>query len=928
MVGQSNEFYINMKQRDIPPYSPSLSFEEQEESTQQFWLEETRKLREGITIDGVFVHPWLYWHLNFWPVMIDDEFKGRIKGIAQLRDNEWFFAENYAKAEREKKGLIMFGTRRFGKALLNSELVYTKNGARRISEISVGDYIYDESGKLVQVIGVYPQGVVRTYKITFDDGREIVSCKDHMWSMISSGIIVENSTEGLTKFDYRRLSLPPIKPVDGKPERDKQLFAPDFLGSLIGSYLLYGGDLMFDSVRSYKYLLYSAYDRQLFMRSLMDFTFDVGEIGHIPVGDWVPDVIRKFILSMARSLGYYAKDCRKTIFIDKERTAKVEKIEPYGSHRCTCIAVDNLSKLFLTTDYTVTHNSVIMSSILAKNATMTFNNSHSVMGFSQTDLNIIGSYLEFGFDNLPYYLRVGRTSNDWEKGVTLGVRMSDNKRIVHASIVIQNIAMGRKTSTQKGAGQTPSTFIMDEIGKGGCMRPYEAARPGFSTPYGMRLVPILAGTGGEVELSSDAQKMINNPEMFGLITMDWDLLNKHTKNPTWRIRKSGVFVPGQMAHSEWTMKDKKTLAEYLNNDGPNLKKIEILTTNFDRSTKNLEDHLDELKKAPDKTPYNLFKMYYPKDLDDCFLSEFKSSFPVEALVSHKNDLLETSDTGLYVDLFQRDNLMLGWNPTEKGVAPYPYDGGVFDACVKIFEAPVSNNFRDYIYTAGLDPYKHAKSLSSSSLGAFYIYKRHVGINDPYANCVVASYVSRPSSIDAFCRVCEMLQEGYGAVCLQENADIMYETYLKVRSKEAALLAYGDDVSMRYGTSKRRQSNPFGLSPTVKNQALIMNCVIQYCNEEIFVGYDDNGEPIKKLGCTRIKDLELIDELVNYYPGGNFDRIIAFGHSLVLAKYYDDMNLMPRSGYERAEEEAAKKLIKRQQVRMRGYIDMSNRNPYR
>ena len=87
----SKELYINMG-NDIPLWNDLYSYEEQDDDVKQFWENEAMKLLNGVTINGVFIHPWLYWHINFWKMMIDvgDD---RIPGNSQLRDNEWMFAE-------------------------------------------------------------------------------------------------------------------------------------------------------------------------------------------------------------------------------------------------------------------------------------------------------------------------------------------------------------------------------------------------------------------------------------------------------------------------------------------------------------------------------------------------------------------------------------------------------------------------------------------------------------------------------------------------------------------------------------------------------------------------------------------------------------------------------------------------------------------
>lgn len=132
----------------------------------------------------------------------------------------------------------------------------------------------------------------------------------------------------------------------------------------------------------------------------------------------------------------------------------------------------------------------------------------------------------------------------------------------------------------------------------------------------------------------------------------------------------------------------------------------------------------------------------------------------------------------------------------------------------------------------------------------------------------------------------------------ENADRMYEFYLTRRNKQLMLLEDGERLAGKIIRAGARQNNKLGLAPTVPNQRMLFNTVIQYCWEDVVVGYDDDGNEITQKGIYRIPDIELLDEIIAFGPGTNTDRIISFGHALLLAKYYDDMGYMPESTTQR------------------------------
>lgn len=894
-LSTSPEFYVNMK--NPPVWNDLFGWEDQDDDVKQFFKEEAYKVKYGVTINGTFIPPWLYWHVNFFPVFQDLPNGERVPAISRLRDNEWFFAEMYQRARMEKKGLGMFGTRRFGKALLDSELIYTPHGSKKIGFADIGDIIYDDDGKLTTIVGVYPQGFVDTYKVTFEDGRSVVCCGQHQWKVKYHGDYKVMSTMGIIHSDFSKMTIDIGEAVDF-PER-RWLISPQLMGSLAASFLCGATDRIFElSKKEMDDVIYSSKkQKELFIGSFMKIACGIN------TGDDRFKVVYKseYIISFVRkifwSMGYYCVMDGDDMYISKTHDRlRISDIDYYGRYKATCIEVDNKSHQFLTTNFVVSHNTTIMSSLLQMNATMTIGLSHSVVGFSDSDLSNIGEYCEYGLDHVHPFFRINRTKTDWSSGVTLGKRMSNGVRDIHAIISIANINMGRKTSTQKTAGLTPATAIFDEVGKGPIKKPYTAAMPSYDTPYGWRLSPILAGTGGEVELSKDAQEMFSDPETYNLLVMDWDILNRRAmKGKTWKERKWAMFVPGQMANSG--VKVTIGLGDYLGKpDDKKLNKIKIDATDFEASTNKLNEERKKLS-TKDRVAYTSHTMFYPFTIDDCFLSSSQNLFPVEYAIKHKNDLLESGQySGMLCDVFLESGNKLGTTKSNKQLAGFPFSGGVIDAPVQIFEMPQSNRFDDFIYVSSLDPYKQAKS-DTPSLGAFYVFKRRVGIRDPYAYRIVASYVSRPSSIDQFCRTCEVLQKGYGAICLMENADQMYEQYLNRKSGMPAsfFLFAGEAIANKYVKAGSRQNSKLGLYPTPGNQNLLFSCVVDYCWQDFVIGYDDNtGLDITVKGIELIDDIALLDEIIQYKPGLNVDRIISFGHALALARYFDDNNYMPKS----------------------------------
>ena len=93
-----------------------------------FALEEWKKVKDGIWIDGVYISGWLYWHLNHWAIIKDDPMdpSNRITGNPELRDNEWIIAEGIERAETEKLLLCIFGSRQIAKTTFSASYIARK----------------------------------------------------------------------------------------------------------------------------------------------------------------------------------------------------------------------------------------------------------------------------------------------------------------------------------------------------------------------------------------------------------------------------------------------------------------------------------------------------------------------------------------------------------------------------------------------------------------------------------------------------------------------------------------------------------------------------------------------------------------------------------------------------------------------------------
>ena len=125
----------------------------------------------------------------------------------QMKLLNWWAEDSPVK---DKFMCIADGSVRSGKEESNLAKLYTPEGYKLMGDIKVGDYVFDRLGRPTKVLGVFPQGVKDTYRITFHDGSSCVCGKEHLWSYttkkcVSNGnLTVFTSTLGDIMQDLER----------------------------------------------------------------------------------------------------------------------------------------------------------------------------------------------------------------------------------------------------------------------------------------------------------------------------------------------------------------------------------------------------------------------------------------------------------------------------------------------------------------------------------------------------------------------------------------------------------------------------------------------------------------------------------------------------------------------------------------------------
>jgi hypothetical protein len=666
----SKEMFINMNQRDIPKWNPNKHFFDQDTVAIQFWSEELNKIKHGVNINGYFIHPWLYFHLNFFRTPIIQLDGSEPNTQPDLRDNEWFFAENLVRCINKEnpnfysKALLMYGTRRFGKSVILASLAH--------------------------------------------------------WRTVTK-----------------------------------------------------------------------------------------------------------------------------------------------------------------------------------------FNSFGSVIGGSSSDINALTSKIKTSMTYIDKPFQIDILKQEWDNGeTTFGIKEDASNPIIFSTLIVQNLESGAKSKTQKTAGLAPSVSIYDEIGKYAFLKPYLAALPSFKTPYGFKCITVLAGTGGEADLSKDAIDVLSNPEAYDLLPMDWDLLETKIDPEfiTWKRRKFATFFPGQMAYEEGFIKKQQAFSRFLDlEDADELDKIIIHTTNWENNSKLLKSVVEEAKKIGGSKGQLLEqqkRVQYPLDPEDCFMSSEDNPFPALEAKRHRDFLIESGDTGKRVTIMQDSTGKIFYELNNRELAEYPHPGGFVDAPIVLYEELPGEKPVDYLYVGGFDDYKQEES-GTDSVGSFHIYKVNIGM-DKWCGRIVASIASRPDPHNKLYRQIFLLMQAFNAKVFLENADMGFKEYLD--RKRATDLWLVESMDFKSDMTQRSQGKRrYGWAPTPENIRFLFGLLKNYARQE-FVVKDEEGNEKTVLGVQMINDIGLLDEMISFKKDNNVDRMTSFMSCLGYEFYLFNNYMLPKTANRKPKQE--------------------------
>ena len=283
-----------------------------------------------------------------------------------------------------------------GKAQKLSELIKVPGGWKKMADVKVGDIVIAKDGLSTSVTGVYPQGKVQLYKMVFSDGRSTECCGEHLWKVYyNENTVVINTLDVLELLKLNE-SIIEIDLVDPEDSEDVLLPIEAYkFGISIGSGVSFSIDNeLFDPVNEpglQQYIHSSKSQRFLILKGILDYKnqCNLGYTDNAITFSNNNYQLVKIVQYLVRSLGGIAKietlpelthtvyktniklssvfNLVNTEYVDSNKTSKIGIVDAYTTEveEAQCISIAHPDKLYVTTDFIVTHNTFVALSGIA-----------------------------------------------------------------------------------------------------------------------------------------------------------------------------------------------------------------------------------------------------------------------------------------------------------------------------------------------------------------------------------------------------------------------------------------------------------------------------------------------------------------------------------------------------------------------------------
>lgn len=772
------------------------------------WIdEEKRRCREGYVreSDGEWVTGYMYWYMNYCPIMLTRITEGK-KKADRIEDfpETWegiYLRFHYLHKAREAGNHAIELARRGAHPY--TEKVFTPNGWKTWGEIKVGDKLFGTKGQVVTVTDIPYDKVAPFYKITLRDGRQVTASDDHLWVILEGHkkyTQLLSTKELLDKYTvHRPISERLPSGVEHKcfipkncgvelPYKETKV-DPYTFGLLLGdrsfrykSYLKSEEKFIPDE---YKYN--SREVRLNILRGLLDSASTIHR--GIPTLSTISERLKEDVLEVARSLGYNASSTEQKTSYNisiyagpeifnltrkkskvtynsgnarsrRDRTAIVN-VKYIGETKCKCVTVDSEDSCYLISDFITTHNcskSYTLASMMAKNLILGESNEvckrvttiltayqKEYLADKDGTLSKFEPMINFVSENTEFP-RLRLRSSSQEMFWQMGYLDSYGRKKGSLNSVI---GVSSKDDSGKLRGKRGHIYFEEMGSFPNLLEIFDVVRQGMEEGNYTYGLAFLVGTAAEKESNFESAKtLLYNTAAYNIYSIKNVYDKPKQGNPTF-----GYFFPAYINRKGCYNKDGVSdVVKAL---------VQILQVRY------------KAKYSSDPNSVIRVIAEMPITPAEAIIKVKNAFFPVAALTERLQqlDLDSKAFDDVYVGQLVLDGKEVRFTPTDDTpIRKYGVDNTTQGA-IEIYEMPQKNSEGKVYpnrYIIGHDPVDNDQAESTSLSSTFVL--------DLYTDRIVAEYTGRQAFADDNFEIVRLLCIFYNAKCLYEAHPYSQKVY--------------------------------------------------------------------------------------------------------------------------------------------------------
>lgn len=374
---------------------------------------------------------------------------------------------------------------------------------------------------------------------------------------------------------------------------------------------------------------------------------------------------------------------------------------------------------------------------------------------------------------------------------------------------------------------------------------------------------ILSGSVGDLSQCKPLKKFLEYPEGNGFLGVDTDLIDEHG---TTGVR--GMFIPAQWGYYPYIDKYGNSMVK---------EALDYLNTIYELAKK-------------DKTPedYQTMLSQMPRNIREALAMRTVSIFPAKYTAAQQRRIENKTYYLEYLDLERQEDESIKAVPATRSPCSFRTTSKT-DAdkrgCLVVHQRPIPNA-PWLTYFATIDPVEKGSTKTSDSLACIYVYMTSITRNEDgklfiEGNKLVAEWVGRYDDLDDTNEMLSMIVEWYNAFTMCENNKPSFIQHMRVQKKQRYLARKSDMIFDREvnHSSENLQFQEYGVHMTEQLWEKLLEYAIEFLSAKISTKVrivEGEDKETVKYGVERIPFIELIAEMQEYNPKGNWDRLKTFG----------------------------------------------------